>query len=419
MSVRSALPCSDMTRLDQLKVLVNERLTAAAEEILGAVERVLVDFMRDVYVCRHIEEDTDKEERLLPLSAAALKTEQREQQEEQEQEEEFPEASHDIGQSEAKASIPTVYTETSGMLLRKVATRPEFLDYQEHWPTQLKGRQQDSFQDDDVSCLKPEQSTQSSSLCYDSQTETREEGGPLFPYASTEWRETIEEADGNEESGFYQRLCTDSGPEDDTCDNDGPEDDTCDNDGPEDDTLDNEMMETESRGSDSCPKTAASETKNKQTEKKPMTNPFTCKLCKESFHHKNSLMAHLKTHGESSLQFGPHKEEILCHICAKTFSTKSHLKRHMLIHTGQKPHCCNECGRRFARAECLRVHMAIHTVERPYVCGVCKKDFRQRSNLLAHMKKHSGEKPYRCNICSKMFADKKVMMRHTTIHTRK
>uniref|UniRef100_A0A3Q0QY75 C2H2-type domain-containing protein n=1 Tax=Amphilophus citrinellus TaxID=61819 RepID=A0A3Q0QY75_AMPCI len=222
----------------------------------------------------------------------------------------------------------------------------DFLVNQEQWPRRDKGQLQDLLHCEAVACFKSEQSTESPSSNFQSQTVASAEGEVLFPHASTEWKKIKQEADGCGGSDFCQPISSDSGAENDTCDN--------------------ERMA--SRASNS--KSVQSKTKAKQKQKgsslntKKRTSPFSCKFCGESFCHRNSLMMHLKSHGDC-------------------------------------PHCCKECGRRFARGECLRVHMRIHTVERPYTCGVCEKGFRQRSNLITHMRKHTGEKPYRCGICSR------------------
>ena len=45
-----------------------------------------------------------------------------------------------------------------------------------------------------------------------------------------------------------------------------------------------------------------------------------------------------------------------CTFCEKDFSTRQRMDRHILIHTGQKPHECDVCGKRFRQKE----HMTRH-----------------------------------------------------------
>ena len=49
-----------------------------------------------------------------------------------------------------------------------------------------------------------------------------------------------------------------------------------------------------------------------------------------------------------------------CHICYKQFSQSGCIKRHMLIHTGEKPHKCNICEKQFTHAQHLKYQIMTH-----------------------------------------------------------
>ncbi|KAI8365271.1 uncharacterized protein BYT42DRAFT_608787 [Radiomyces spectabilis] len=65
-----------------------------------------------------------------------------------------------------------------------------------------------------------------------------------------------------------------------------------------------------------------------------------------------------------------------------------------------KSHICPvpQCQRRFKRLEHLKRHMRIHTLERPFACSFpsCHKTFSRSDNLSQHMKTHQRHENRRC-----------------------
>uniref|UniRef100_A0AAZ3S9L0 C2H2-type domain-containing protein n=1 Tax=Oncorhynchus tshawytscha TaxID=74940 RepID=A0AAZ3S9L0_ONCTS len=90
--------------------------------------------------------------------------------------------------------------------------------------------------------------------------------------------------------------------------------------------------------------------------------PCHCKVCGMSFHYMGSLVNHVQTHTMDK----EHPSKFSCKVCSKCFTRNSKLTVHMRTHTGEKPHHCRDCGQRFSTGSHLRVHMRTHTGEKPY-----------------------------------------------------
>ncbi|KAE8281072.1 hypothetical protein D5F01_LYC21654 [Larimichthys crocea] len=143
--------------------------------------------------------------------------------------------------------------------------------------------------------------------------------------------------------------------------------------------------------------------------------PFGCNYCEKTFNQHSSRAAHMRRHTTEKPYY--------CAKCGKSFASSSHFKICKVkanfesapekVNTDKNPKVkektfkCSECSKMFRRKPELIQHQRIHTGEKPFSCNLCCKTFTQISTRNAHMRVHTGEKPYLCKNCGKSFATRK------------
>ncbi|NXE28907.1 ZBT17 protein, partial [Ardeotis kori] len=163
--------------------------------------------------------------------------------------------------------------------------------------------------------------------------------------------------------------------------------------------------------------------------------PYQCDYCGRSFSDPTSKMRHLETHDTDKEHKCPHCDKkfnqgataalgrregagvpVPVPTLAEPLLLSGNLKRHLRIHSGEKPYVCVHCQRQFADPGALQRHVRIHTGEKPCQCLICGKAFTQASSLIAHVRQHTGEKPYVCERCGKRFVQSSQLANHIRHH---
>lgn len=83
---------------------------------------------------------------------------------------------------------------------------------------------------------------------------------------------------------------------------------------------------------------------------------------------------------------------------------------------------CEYCSKPFMRVDDLKRHLRVHTGERPYVCSICEKTFQQQSDFKCHQRKHHYEdnnlEPvlFPCTQCEKGYTSRTGLSWHKRKH---
>ena len=141
---------------------------------------------------------------------------------------------------------------------------------------------------------------------------------------------------------------------------------------------------------------------------------FSCSFCDYLSSRSVVLKRHMRVHTREKPSQKPHS----CTRCDFSCSKSNNLMTHVRIHTGKKPYTCTQCDYSCAQSSNLKQHvMRVHTGEKPYSCTNCDYSCSRSTDLKTHMRVHTGTKPYSCTDCDYSCSTSKYLKIHMRVHT--
>lgn len=145
--------------------------------------------------------------------------------------------------------------------------------------------------------------------------------------------------------------------------------------------------------------------------------PYRCEDCGKEFTNIYYLRNHQKTHEGV--------KEAFCEQCGAAFASKKSLSKHSLIHQEDRPksHLCETCGMGFYDKESLKAHtyrLHLPKEARRFKCDFenCRYTCLYQHQLTEHQKVHSDEKPWQCDLCDYTAKSKWTFKKHYRKHTK-
>ncbi|XP_068188625.1 zinc finger and SCAN domain-containing protein 2-like [Antennarius striatus] len=136
---------------------------------------------------------------------------------------------------------------------------------------------------------------------------------------------------------------------------------------------------------------------------------FNCRICDASFSTLGILVRHAENHCK--------EPDSWCGACGDYLESTESLRDHLRSHK-ELGSTCDVCGKKCSSIKRMEIHRRVHTGEKPYSCGFCSRDFSRKESLERHLQIHSGDRPHSCGLCWRTFTRREYLVQHLrTGHT--
>lgn len=153
----------------------------------------------------------------------------------------------------------------------------------------------------------------------------------------------------------------------------------------------------------------------------PLDGTHKCEICNKIFKHSVAVKKHMAVHTDDK----PH----MCEICGQGFKQAGNMRKHRQTHSSERRFKCDECGKMFKLKEDMKKHAKRHLINakdfaaaeklgKVYGCEICGKKFATNLSRVVHIRTHTNERPYSCKFCEKSFKDMAHLLRHEQLHAK-
>ncbi|GLH06252.1 Krueppel homolog 1 [Gryllus bimaculatus] len=142
--------------------------------------------------------------------------------------------------------------------------------------------------------------------------------------------------------------------------------------------------------------------------------PYCCEVCGKEFSKWSQMKKHLKLHSDD--------KPFTCPECPASFNVEHNLTLHLVTHNTENP-SCPECNKKFSRMASLKAHIMLHEREESLFCPECGDEFSTQAQLDIHAKEHQEDwtktptsKLYQCRQCHQHFSRATFLRDHMKEH---